>query len=91
MKTFDSNQPCVFFSVIMKEYEKTISRLVAEKSQEKAAFDEKHVDLVKERDQAQQHLNNMEIAFSDIHTYVINVVSFGLPMFDLYCVIRRNK
>ncbi|XP_034245040.1 serine-rich adhesin for platelets isoform X2 [Thrips palmi] len=55
-------------NVIMKEYEKTISRLVAEKSQEKAASDEKQVELIKERDQAQEHLNNMEIAFSDIHT-----------------------
>ncbi|KAK3914337.1 Transforming acidic coiled-coil-containing protein 2 [Frankliniella fusca] len=55
-------------NVIMKEYEKTISRLVAEKSQEKAALEEKQVELVKDRDQAQQHLNNMEIAFSDIHT-----------------------
>lgn len=55
-------------NVIMKEYEKTISRLVAEKSQEKTALEEKHADLIKDRDQAQQHLNNMEIAFADIHT-----------------------
>lgn len=61
-------QSLLELNLIMKEYEKTISRLVAEKSQEKAAFDEKQVDLVKERDQVQQHLNNMEIAFSDIHT-----------------------
>lgn len=54
----------------MKEYEKTISRLLAEKSEEKLAFEEKHVDLIKERDQAQQHLNNMEIAFADIHQFV---------------------
>lgn len=57
----------------MKEYEKTISRLVSEKSQEKKVLEEKHGDLVKEKDQAQQHLNNMEIAFADLHVSVSSI------------------
>jgi len=51
----------------MKEYEKTISRLVAEKEQEKKAHEEEKENLIKERDSVQGHLNNIEIAFADLH------------------------
>lgn len=53
--------------VVMKEYEQTIARIVAEKSQQKAAYEEGQVEIIRERDEAQQHLNNMEMTFADIH------------------------
>lgn len=40
----------------MEEYEKSISSLVAENEKMK-----------KERDTAQMHLSNIELAFSDVH------------------------
>ncbi|KAJ9579580.1 hypothetical protein L9F63_004765, partial [Diploptera punctata] len=54
-------------SIIMEEYEKTISRLVAEKEQERQAHEIDRASLVKERDTAMGHLANIEIAFSDLH------------------------
>jgi transforming acidic coiled-coil-containing protein 3 len=55
------------FSIIMEEYEKTISRLVAEKEQERQAHELDKSALLKDRDAAMGHLANIEIAFSDLH------------------------
>ena len=57
----------VVFSIIMEEYEKTISRLVAEKEQERQAYEQEKSTLLKDRDAAMGHLANIEIAFSDLH------------------------
>lgn len=54
-------------SIIMEEYEKTISRLVAEKEQERQAHELQKSALLKDRDAAMGHLANIEIAFSDLH------------------------
>ncbi|PSN44346.1 hypothetical protein C0J52_11097 [Blattella germanica] len=54
-------------SIIMEEYEKTISRLVAEKEEERQAHELDKSSLAKERDTAMGHLGNIEIAFSDLH------------------------
>uniref|UniRef100_A0A1B6KP51 Transforming acidic coiled-coil-containing protein C-terminal domain-containing protein n=2 Tax=Graphocephala atropunctata TaxID=36148 RepID=A0A1B6KP51_9HEMI len=54
-------------SLVMEEYEKTISQLVAQKEEEKKEFEVQKDLLMKERDTAMQHLNNMEIAFNDVH------------------------
>ena len=51
----------------MEEYEKTISRLVVEKEQERQAHELDRATLLKERDTAMGHLANIEIAFSDLH------------------------
>lgn len=51
----------------MEEYEKTISQLVAQKEEDKKGFEVQKDLLMKERDTAMQHLNNMEIAFNDVH------------------------
>jgi transforming acidic coiled-coil-containing protein 3 len=51
----------------MEEYEKTISRLVAEKEQERQAHELDKSTLLKDRDTAMGHLANIEIAFSDLH------------------------
>lgn len=57
----------LFFSLVMEEYEKTISQLVAQKEEDKKEFEVQKDLLMKERDTAMQHLNNMEIAFNDVH------------------------
>ncbi|XP_054273557.1 extracellular matrix-binding protein ebh isoform X3 [Macrosteles quadrilineatus] len=54
-------------SLVMEEYEKTISQLVAQKEEDRKKFEEEKEMLMKERDTAMQHLNNMEIAFNDVH------------------------
>lgn len=54
-------------SLILEEYEKTISRLVAEKEQEKQNHEKEVKKVVKEKDTMQVHLENIEIAFSDVH------------------------
>lgn len=51
----------------MEEYEKTISQLVAQKEEEKKNFNIEKDHLIEERDTSMQHLNNMEIAFNDVH------------------------
>lgn len=47
------------------------------------------LDVVsKERDAYLLQLNSMQVAFCGLVKYVIIVVSFGLPMFEEYCVSR---
>jgi hypothetical protein len=52
---------------VLKEYEKTISELIAEKEKEKAMYEEERVLLATERDQATEDLKNVETAFADVH------------------------
>ncbi len=52
---------------VLKEYEKTISELIAEKEREKVDFEEERMKLTTERDQAVEDLRNVEAAFADVH------------------------
>ncbi|XP_049786608.1 uncharacterized protein LOC126188930 [Schistocerca cancellata] len=54
-------------SIIMEEYERTIAGLVYEKEQEKQRFEHEKENLIKEKDTVSGHLENIEIAFSDVH------------------------
>jgi len=52
---------------VLKEYEKTISELIAEKEKEREKFEFEKSKLEEERDQAAQDLQNVEAAFADVH------------------------
>lgn len=52
---------------VLKEYEKTISELIAEKEREKERFSEERRILESERNQAVEDLQNVEAAFADVH------------------------
>jgi hypothetical protein len=52
---------------VLKEYEKTISELIAEKEREKVTYEEDKLRLMAERDQATDDLKNVEAAFADVH------------------------
>jgi len=52
---------------VLKEYEKTISELIAEKEREKVTYEEDRLRLMAERDQATDDLKNVEAAFADVH------------------------
>ena len=56
---------------VLKEYEKTISELIAEKEKERERFEIERERLQEERDQAAQDLQNVETAFADVHRKVI--------------------
>ncbi|XP_075222568.1 transforming acidic coiled-coil protein isoform X2 [Lycorma delicatula] len=53
--------------LILEEYERTISQLLAQKEEEKKQFESQKETIMKERDTAMTHLNNLEIAFNDVH------------------------
>ena len=55
---------------VLKEYEKTISELIAEKEKEREKFEFEKSKLEEERDQAAQDLQNVEAAFADVHRKV---------------------
>lgn len=55
-------------SVVMEEYERTISSLIGEREAEAKRWAEERVTLVRERDEAASHLSSMEHAFNDVHT-----------------------
>ena len=55
---------------VLKEYEKTISELIAEKEKERERFELEKSRLEEERDQAAQDLQNVEAAFADVHRKV---------------------
>ncbi|XP_047994469.1 transforming acidic coiled-coil-containing protein 3-like [Leguminivora glycinivorella] len=55
-------------SVVMEEYERTISSLIGEREAEAKRWAEERVTLVRERDEAASHLASMEHAFNDVHT-----------------------
>ncbi|XP_066996608.2 uro-adherence factor A isoform X2 [Anabrus simplex] len=63
----EKSQSLSQMSIILEEYEKTISRLVAEKEHEKQAQSIEVARLTKEKDTMSTHLENIEIAFSDVH------------------------
>ena len=52
---------------VLKEYEKTISELIAEKEREKVTYEDDRLRLMSERDQANDDLKNVEAAFADVH------------------------
>ncbi|TRY76380.1 hypothetical protein TCAL_03841 [Tigriopus californicus] len=52
---------------VLKEYEKTISELIAQKEKEKEQFQTERQTMMSERDQAVMDLQNVESAFSDVH------------------------
>lgn len=56
-----------FFRLVLEEYERTISQLLAQKEEEKKQFENQKETIMKERDTAMTHLNNLEIAFNDVH------------------------
>lgn len=62
----------------MEEYEKTISQLVAQKEEDKKEFEIQKELLINERDTSMQHLNNMEIAFNDVHQYVLCMIHISV-------------
>jgi chromosome segregation ATPase len=55
-------------SVVMEEYERTISSLIGERETEGKRWTEERSTLVRERDEAAAHLASMEHAFNDVHT-----------------------
>lgn len=55
-------------SVVMEEYERTISSLIGEREGEAKRWAEERSTLVQERDEAAAHLGSMEHAFNDVHT-----------------------
>lgn len=55
-------------SVVMEEYERTISSLIGERQSEATRWTEERATLVQERDEAAAHLASMEHAFNDVHT-----------------------
>ena len=58
---------------VLKEYEKTISELIAEKEKERERFEIEKRRLEEEKDQAAQDLHNVEAAFADVHRKVIYI------------------
>ncbi|XP_024085393.1 uncharacterized protein LOC106666115 isoform X2 [Cimex lectularius] len=53
--------------IVMEEYEKTISQLVTNKEEMKNEHEKIKDEIAQERDTAVSHLNNMEVAFNDVH------------------------
>ncbi|XP_072929979.1 uncharacterized protein [Epargyreus clarus] len=53
-------------SIVMEEYEKTISSLIGEQQHEKIQYQETFDKLTSERDQALNHLASMECSFNDL-------------------------
>jgi Transforming acidic coiled-coil-containing protein (TACC). len=49
------------------EYEKSISRLVAERERDRANLEQERTKLQEELQTANHHLNNTEAAFNDVH------------------------
>lgn len=55
----------------MEEYERTMSALISEREIEQKQWAEEKVALLRERDEANEHLANMEHSFNDIHALVL--------------------
>lgn len=53
-------------SIVMEEYEKTISSLIGEQQREKIQFQEIEERLTNDRDQTLNHLSSMESSFNDL-------------------------
>lgn len=54
--------------MVVEEYEKSISRLIAEGEKDRTNFEVERAKLQEELQVANQHLSNTEAAFSDVHT-----------------------
>ncbi|OXU27808.1 hypothetical protein TSAR_006198 [Trichomalopsis sarcophagae] len=54
--------------VVVEEYEKSISRLIAEREKDRTSFEVEKGKLQEELQVANQHLSNTEAAFSDVHS-----------------------
>lgn len=54
--------------MVVEEYEKSISRLIAEREKEKQVFTQERDRMKAELDISQQHLANSEAAFTDVHS-----------------------
>lgn len=52
---------------VLKEYEKTISELIADKEKEKSKLEADVQRMVAEKEQAVEDLQNVEAAFADVH------------------------
>eukprot|EP00092_Neocalanus_flemingeri_P061242 GFUD01073594.1.p1 GENE.GFUD01073594.1~~GFUD01073594.1.p1 ORF type:complete len:167 (+),score=65.48 GFUD01073594.1:571-1071(+) len=52
---------------VLKEYEKTISDLIAEKESDKTKMEADVANAVSEKTQAVEDLHNVEAAFADVH------------------------
>jgi len=52
---------------VLKEYEKTISELIADKERDKKALEAEVAKMQQEKDQAVEDLQNVEAAFADVH------------------------
>lgn len=52
---------------VLKEYEKTISELIADKERDKNKLEEEMAKMQSEKDQAVDDLQNVESAFADVH------------------------
>lgn len=58
----------MFNRVVVEEYEKSISRLIAEREKDRTSFEVEKGKLQEELQVANQHLSNTEAAFSDVHS-----------------------
>lgn len=54
--------------MVVEEYEKSISRLIAEREKDRTSFEVEKGKLQEELQVANQHLANTEAAFSDVHS-----------------------
>jgi len=52
---------------VLKEYEKTISELIADKERDKKSLEAEVAKMQQEKDQAVEDLQNVEAAFADVH------------------------
>lgn len=68
--TFFFLPPMSFCSNVVKEYEKAIAELIAEKEQLVQSYEKKCEDLKNDSEMNAQHLASLELTFSDLHVYV---------------------
>lgn len=54
-------------TVVVEEYEKSISRLLTEREKDRANFEQEKAKLQEELQAANHHLTNTEAAFNDVH------------------------
>ena len=54
--------------MVVEEYEKSISRLIAEREKDRQNFEVEKSKLTEELQIANQHLSNTEAAFTDVHS-----------------------
>lgn len=55
------------FRVVVEEYEKSISRLLADRERDRTSFEQDKMKLQEELQAANHHLTNTEAAFNDVH------------------------